>query len=274
MKNLFGIYESGESAYTPFIVRRLSQSKSRKLDEAMKTSEALDKKRRAPAWMSYVYVPAVIIGVMIIISFIIAPNGFEHAYKTRWYLFYAAALVFCLGVFCRVYMFVKNRKAKADPEADKFIAETEKLAKSCYFELGVPEGALEVDVIMPYVKIDKNGEERVRGDLTDSFINYPFKAFTEGENVCFADAAMVIALPKTSFTEVVTVDKKIYLKDWNKSLPPDDQKYKDFEIKLNGFGVVAVRPYYSVRLTDGDKTFEMFIPCYDIDAVKSLIGIS
>jgi|GEM_PF-3587825 len=274
MKNLFAIYKNDrESAYDDFVIRRLSSSTAEKIDRAEKAGESLDKKHSAPQWMFFTYLPALALGILMIVAMIIASDGFKHAYEARGYLLYIGIALAIYGLACRVFIAIKKKRAAADPDAGNFIEEAKKLAAECYKELAVPEGAVDMDIGMPLVKKDKEGRDKRLAASSTSYLNYSFKVFKEGENICFADGEQVVGVPAACFKKAVRVDKHMYLVQWNKEEHYDDEKFASFNIKRNGYGAFHVRPFYALIAEMGGETFEITIPPYEMSAFSKLLQL-
>ena len=272
MKNLFAIYyDKNTGAFEKYVTRRLSAEKSEKLDRAAEQSEKLDKKLKAPEWMVYTYFPALALGLALILVMLFGKGGFSYIYETRWYFLYVGIAAIVYGIFCRTFIAVKKIKSRRNPAVDEFKKSTEALGAECYKELGVPEEAADVDVIMPYVKTDKNGEEVLKRGLTESYINYSFKVFTEGDEICFADSTQVLSLPKDRFGKGEKVDKRIRLPQWNKSEPYNGDKYGGYAITPSGNGIV-VNGYYSIGLDLNGEQYEIHVPEYDAETLSSIIN--
>ena len=272
MKNLFAIYyDKNTGAFEKYITKRLSAEKSAKLDQAAERSEKLDKKLKAPEWMVYTYFPALALGLALILVMLFGKGGFSYIYETRWYFLYVGIAAIVYGVFCRTFIMVKKIKSRRNPAVEEFKKSTEALGAECYKELGVPLSAADIDVIMPYVKTDKNGEEVLKRGLTVSYINYSFKVFTEGDDICFADGTQVLSLPKAGFGNSEKVDSRIMLPQWNKSEPYNGGRYGEYVITPSGNGIV-VNGYRSIKIDLNGEQYEIHVPEYDAESLLSIIN--
>ena len=272
MKNLFAIYYGKNTdAFSDCVVKRLSAEKSAELDKAAEQAEKLDKKLTAPEWMVYTYFPALVLGLALILVMFFGQGGFSFIYKTRWYFLYVGIAALVYGIFCRAFIMIKKVKSRHDPAIGKFKEKTDALGAECYKELGVPHGAADIDVIMPYVKTDKNGQEVLKRGLTESYINYSFKVFTEGDNVCFADGTQVLALPKDCFSGDRKAQGRIRLPQWNKSEPYNSDRYGEYGVTPGGNGIV-VNGYRSFGLSLNGESYEILVPEYDADALSCIIN--
>ena len=121
MKNLFEIVcRSDDATYEKFVSRRLSKATSDRLEELSAYSDRLEKRLAPPAFMIYTYLPALALGLALILSILLAKSGFGTAYKYMGHLLYIGAALFSYGVFCRVFIFIKNRKSRNNPVIDDF----------------------------------------------------------------------------------------------------------------------------------------------------------
>ena len=59
---------------------------------------------------------------------------------------------------------------------------------------------------------------------------------------------------------------------WNKETAFNKGVYKNYKIRMNDFGMYAVKPYYSLQILSGGEEYEIRIPPYEREEVERLTG--
>ncbi|MBP5177485.1 MAG: hypothetical protein ILP02_02755 [Clostridia bacterium] len=272
MKNLFAVYDKKGDEYERFVVKRVSPDKSSLLDEAAELSESFDKSSAPSDWMVMTFIPALAIGLALILSYAFY-NKSGGALRLGWLTLTLGVAFMVYGAVCRVFIYLKRRKAAKDPERERLIERIKRISDSCKKELGVPADAKDVDVIMPYIKVGKDGSQKPAPAGGFKYINYPFSVYSDEESVFFADSSQVIAIKKSWFTAAEDVDDPVRLPQWNKDKPYNSDDYLPYGIMPASGGAIVVKSTYRLTFDCGDDQFEVILPDYDKDAFLSAGGI-
>ena len=255
MKNLFAIHKNeADNHYQRFIVKQLSEEGIAQAEGLLKEGQELNKKKNGFMWLGGVSVLLMVAGVSLTSMFIIS----------------VAALL--IGIVMQIIYLVLLHKRKDDPEVKDYVEKADRIAKQGEDELSIPSDALEIDVIAPLMKKNKKGEDRLTSSGLIQFINQAFKVYVDGDALCFADPTMVIAIPLSSIQGVTEITKRIPLPRWNKKEHFNSPKYKAYGVYTNQTGFIWIKNYFSINCSIEDEDYCIWIPCYDFDVIKPLLG--
>lgn len=135
-------------------------------------------------------------------------------------------------------------------------------------ELGVPEIALTVDVFPYHYK--NSGDTVLRVGKKGKFDNLAVSVFLREEQLCFATAQELFAVPLSEIKGFREYDEDFEMDMWLKPEEPDSDKYKAYGIRKSGFLSHKGHGYFGIRI--GEDAYEVLIPCYDFDGVKGLLS--
>ncbi len=273
MKNLFGINNKGNN-FSKFIVRSASITSNEKMDELANKGTMIQKKELGPGWLNIVSTICVGIGLMFILGIFGAKDGFKEALKTRGYLFYIGIALFALGLTHIIYKKVKSKKSKTNESVKNILKEKESIKRDVLDELGVPADAVIIDILITRVKENKDGKEVVKSMGLFTHLNSEVYFFVENDKACFADYSAVIQIPLESFKSADKIDKRIIIPTWHKEVSYNNEKYKEYKIKRNGYDMFYVKPYYSIKLLINNEDYEMLIPNYDLKEFLKVVPLN
>lgn len=273
MKNLFGINNKGNN-FSKFIVRSASTTSNEKMDELANKGTMIQKKELGPGWLNIVSTICVGIGLMFILGIFGAKDGFKEALKTRGYLFYIGIALFVLGLTHIIYKKVKSKKGEKSESVKNFLNEQELLKKDILNELRIPEDATVIDILLTKVKENKDGKEIAKTMGLFTHINSEVYLFLECNKVYFADYSAVIEIPLESFKSIDKINKSIVIPEWHKKVAFNNEKYKEYKVKQNSYGMVFVKPYYSIKLLIDSEDYEILIPNYDLKEFLKVVPLN
>ena len=274
MKNLFGLFKkTSDNNFDQFVLRKLSDDNSTKIDNLSNEGEQLKKEKVPPQWLSYVSIFAILIGLLFAVSILLAKDGFVNALQTRGYFFYIGVGLFVAGVVTQIIVRIKTKKSNSDPEVEEYVSRVEKTVKECEFELDIPETAVAIDVLFTIMKKNARGEEKLSQMALIQFLNQELKVFVENDLFCFADNVMVIGIPINSFKGIKIINKKIPLPQWNKSEPFNGPSYKPFKLYTNQTGFIWMKPYYEIDFEVDGEQYYFLLPSYEKDSFLKALGI-
>ena len=274
MKNLFGLFKkTSDNNFDQFVLRKLSDDNSTKIDSLSNEGEQLKKEKVPPQWLSYVSIFAILIGLLFAVSMLLAKDGFVNALQTRGYFFYIGVGLFVVGVVTQIIVRIKTKKSNSDPEVEEYVSRVEKTVKECEFELDIPETAVAIDVLFTIMKKNSKGEEKLSQMALIQYLNQELKVFVENDLFCFADNVMVIGVPINSFKGIKIINKRIPLPQWNKSEPFNGPSYKPFKLYTNQTGFIWMKPYYEIDFEVDGEQYYFLLPSYEKDSFLKALGI-
>ena len=146
----------------------------------------------------------------------------------------------------------------------------EEAAAEAARELGVPAGALSVDVLPYHYKVSDGAQVPV--GKKGRFDNVSVSAFVEGDALCLATAHELLRIPRAHISGYRTYDEEYEIDMWLKPEEFDSERYKEFGIRKSGFLARRLRGYYGIVI-EGEEAFELRIPCYDFSPVRELLSL-
>lgn len=273
MKKLFGINNKGNN-FSKFIVRSASTTSNEKMDELANKGTMIQKKELGPGWLNIVSTICVGIGLIFILGIFGVKDGFKEALKTRGYLFYIGIALFVLGLTHIIYKKVKSKKGEKSESVKNFLDEQELLKKDILNELRIPEDAIVIDILLTKVKENKDGKEIAKTMGLFTHINSEVYLFLECNKVYFADYSAVIEIPLESFKSIDKINKSIVIPEWHKKVAFNNEKYKEYKVKQNSYGMVFVKQYYSIKLLIDSEDYEILIPNYDLKEFLKVVPLN
>lgn len=136
-------------------------------------------------------------------------------------------------------------------------------------ELGVPEGALSVDILPFHYKI-KDGTPLPLGKK-NRFDNLSVSLFLEDGRLCLATAQELYRIPLGDLRGYRTYDEDFEVDMWLKPEEHNSEKYAEFGIRKSGFFSRKAHGFFGL---DIGGRYEVLIPCYDFGQVRELLKIS
>ena len=134
--------------------------------------------------------------------------------------------------------------------------------------LNVPEDAVSVDLLCFRYKKEE-GNLIVQAAMgAPAYVNVDVFAYTDGENLCFADMERVYTFPLAGMHTIEDVMEPIRLAQWNKKTPPEDHGLA----KKRGGAVIHL--YHILKFTHQGKEYGIYFPCYELETIKQLTGLS
>lgn len=274
MKNAFVFdIKSGEATENKFFVNRPSAQSKSKIDGAQNEIFGF-KKKAAPAWIYPVAWVIFGIGFVFLESFTdeAIDSGFYSAYSLFHYFFYIGIVLSVLGVGLIIIMTVRLRRADSDPVLAEMLKRADGLTLKALEEMGVPETAKKIDVLMPMQRTTKSGKIKPYAAYF-KYLNCAMWVYEGNGSLYFADADGVRAIPPGRITTVVKTDKKVACFGWNKEGGIKHGEYSG-SAKRAPTGVYKIKGYYSVVFNADDEPREIIFPAYERDILEALHGIT
>ena len=256
-----------------FITRTASQKKIEEYDNKRENLNQTIEKSRLPLSFQIIKLLCGFFSITVLFSCIGA--GFERALKN-------APVLIILGAICGVLWVVlhfiakgKEKTVLKEEQADYQLETLNQDLSSIYNELGVPEDAVEIDVLAFKYKL-KNGEIRpyAHGLQTTPYFNVCFKIYATPEELHVVDVESVYSFKKTEIKSIITVNKRISIPMWNKNEGPRQGEFKKYKMTLNNFGNIFFKPYYILEIEKDNQTFGIYFPCYELGTIEKLTGLT
>jgi len=194
----------------------------------------------------------------------------SEAYHNAPFLFYifiicalTAAMLYIVGR--RKYKIVSKSEEAVIAERRNDISE-----KNAYNELGVPDGALSVDVIMMNYKL-KNGKIVLKTTAFFSCINPIMRMYKEDNYLCLADLEKKYSISLDSVTNIRKIKKHFELPFWNKEIMYNKGEYKKYKITENN-GIICIKYAYALCIDYNGEIYELYFPPYELERFVQLTG--
>ena len=136
-------------------------------------------------------------------------------------------------------------------------------------ELGVPEGALSVDILPFHYKI--KDREPLPVGKKNRFDNLSVSMYVEDGHLCMATAQELYRIPLSEIRGYRAYDEDFEIDMWLKPEEHDSEKYAEFGIRKSGFFSRKARGFFGL---DIGGRYEVLIPGYDFSQIRKILQIS
>ncbi len=260
-----------------FISRSIPEEKREVMDERASKLQNKLVSAQTPGWMVTVRSIAGFAALIMAMNLfsVAMENGFSAIFGEN----HITGTIICLGAIA-VWFYLsreaKNRKkqAEADPEIKRISAELEVDIAMMMHEMGVPDDAKSMDILVFNYKV-KDGEVIPVAPMMipNVFMNFECKIFDGGDSVCLADGDSVYSFKRSEIKGISKVDTKITVYSWNKEEAISDPKFAPYSISTNKMGMVTCPYYYLVEIERGGEVHGLYIPCYEAETIRNIFGI-
>lgn len=276
MKNVFGVnVKTTEFDGKPLIIRKLSEDLTNEQKNIRGKMEQNEKRTTLPAWLKITQFILYLIGmcfVMVVLNLLL-----EMPIAKVWKNGSVVIIIGAVSLAIAVSLRIVERKKKKDVEESEDYQALEKHAESVieqsYNDLKVPQDATQFDALVWLYKEKKNGK-KVTAMMYDNqrrLLNA--KIFKQDNYVCIADARTVWGIPVDNLVKIKKISKSVLVGSWHKAERYDKGQYKQYNIKLTGVGLLAIKPYCALQFAYEGEDFELFFPNYELETVCSITGL-
>ncbi len=272
MHNIFKIYDHENEEIKKYTIREISKEKLEQMEKLEKEAQVITKKANGPLGLKIIEYIAFFIGLILFCSAINAYTETQKSTDLIKIVLIIGIAILLIGVFIFLYLRSRSKKISNDSSTLNLVEDINKSVNESYLELNVPSDAINMDILFIPTKIAKTGEEKHVKALW-TYLNQELKVFIEDDNLCFADSYRVIALKLDSFKNIVKINKRIAVPFWNKEKSFKDDEYKEYKVKVNGNGLIFIKPYYSVKHVLNDVEYEILIPNYELNNFLKLLPL-
>ena len=275
MKNVFGVNTTDKSVdWTPFVVREIGEDLSKRQDNIAVEGQAKEKQAKLPTWLKIVQYILLYVGLICIAGFLksIVETPIETVWKNIGGILIGGAIALLIGV---ALLCVEKKKVKdiAQSEDYQMLEKSfTNITEQSLDELKVPQDAKHVDIFAVLYKVNKKGKRKHLAMALSEFSAMSMSLFKEGNNVCFADLSVVIGIPLEGLS-IKKINKNATFVNWNKEEAPNKGIYKQYKITGNNYGVLWVKPYYSLQFTYQEEGYEVLFPSYELETICDVTGL-
>ncbi len=269
MKYLFNFSKKNDNQnFNKFVIKEADKELIEKHDKIFDEGESLSKEKTMNPIVETISLIVFLCALFIVVSFFASKKGFRFTYENNTILFYVSVGIMGVsGIITFISKILKWRASK-DPELEHLVFRENESARELEYDLNIKEDAINMDIIFASTKTDKQGIEKITNTSLINFVNMELKVFIEEDKLCFADIEKIIGIPLDSIKSIEEVNKTIALPAWNK----DEETLKKYKLKINGYNMIMIKPYYQVNLLLDNEDYYFYLPSYEIDVFKELIG--
>ncbi|QVK19260.1 hypothetical protein KHQ81_06050 [Mycoplasmatota bacterium] len=194
-----------------------------------------------------------------------------QAYKNAPVIIGMLPISFIIWLFLFTYERLIRNNVKESPEFEQSVQQVETVKKSCLSQLGVPEDAVQIDIIIFYYEVIAGKISRDK-TISIDFINQEKYMYIKDNELFIADLKRVVKIPLNQSTSLEKVNKKI-APMWNKKEEPAKGEYTKYKIRYDN-GMLNIKPYYIAHIDVGVDVYDLYIPAYDILKFINLTGLT
>lgn len=279
MKPIFGIdctqgKDNEQVNGSEFLVQRVSPALEQAFEKVSDETDTLEDTTKLPLGLRIAQYVTGAVGWLLAFCLFLPTKDvtLSQAYQNAPALFWVCGV--CLPVW-GVLKFLAHRKQKAilaQDSANQTLSRADGVMRAIYTELGVPEDAVDVDVLMFFYK-EKDGKIKFTEtplQLSTCF-NPAFKLYTDDEHFYLANLEGKYAFPLSCIGQLQEVKKRISVPEWNKDVPYNKGIYKPYKLTVNNMGMIFCKSYYILHLQIDGEDMGIYFPSYDLPAFEKLI---
>lgn len=257
-----------------FVSNKIDVSQEYKLQQTLNMKAKQELKASIPIVLTVIQAIAFIVWVSILAILsksLTDGTTFVQVYKNAPVIICMLPIAFVIWLFIFIYDRLIKKKVEESPEFEQSVQQVESVKKSCLSQLGVPEDAVQIDVIIFYYEVI---DGKITRDKTISidFINQEKYMYIKDNELFIADLKRVVKIPLNQSTSLKKVNKKI-APMWNKKEEPTKGEYKKYKIRYDN-GMLIIKPYYIAHIDVGVDVYDLYIPAYDISKFINLTGLT
>ena len=270
--DLTGNKENEQVNGSEFLIQMPSAALTNALEASSEKADATLEESKIPKVFRIIQSVCGIAGLLMVTGFLKADVSFAEGYQNAPWVVWTAGI--CLPVWLVLWIWGKL-KAKNVLESDESahtISRLEGTATAIYQELGVPNEAKDIDVLLFFYKM-KNGEIKVheKGMQITQYFNPEFKIFTDAENLYLANLEGKYAFPLSSVVKIHSVKKHIRIAGWNKEEKFDKGEYKQYKLTSDSYGCIHCKAYHILEINLRGESWGIYFPSYELPTVEACI---
>ena len=257
-----------------FIYKKLDGEALRQLNEAKEALDATANKAKLPIYVRTLRYVALLFGLLIVGSMFRADISLLETIRRASVLSISGILALILGGALWVFEKIREKRIFELENIQEKMDNLESAAQKASYELGIPENAYVIDVLVCNYTV-KNGKVKLYTPPLAStpFINVAMRAYFTDNKLCIADAETVFSFPLGILRVGRRINKNAILPQWNKDEAYNKGEYKQYNLRSSNMGIHA-KPYYVLEVERCGETLGIYFPCYERYVFENLIGIS
>ena len=259
----------------PFVTRRLSEPLEREYDRLCAEEAQFKKKSSLPAVLRFIRSVAGISTVAIPCVLLEDCSGSGRNKSGN-----ASAVSLFLGIGAIMFLIwliltlIEAKRARSITESSDFLSvkdESDALSLEAKKDLGVPENAVDMDLLASRYHWVNGEMYSVTSRLVWTYGNISFSAWREADCFCFADTTMRFDVPLDAFRGAEKIKKGYYITAWNKPDSFRSPEYKPYRIHIVN-GEICPVGYLAVQLEHMGENYELRVPMWEEDALRRITG--
>lgn len=258
-----------------FNIQKPSEAYRESFEKAAENQLELDKKAKLPLPLRIIQGVTGFAGLIILAGIFKSDLELTEAYNNAPVFFWICGA--SLAVWFVLYMLSK-KKAKAtysSEEGNLTASRLDKAMETIFAELGVPETAVQTDILSFTYKLKEGEVEPKTPPLgTTPFNNLIYRAYVHNGCLCLTNLDGRNEIPLEEIKEIRTVKKKIMLPEWNKETPYNKGEYKQYKLAADKGGFVHVKPYHILVFEHNGEEWGIYFPCYELPVFEGLTGLT
>lgn len=197
--------------------------------------------------------------------------GPVKAFENAPYCFVALLVAVMIFLLLTMMRSAREKAVTEDASSKRVLQQVETQTAHAYRELGVPDGAEDIDVLSFCYYMKSGGQRTEKVEMTE-FLNNCMKIFSTETHLCLADVENVYSVPLEEITGIRTVKKWISFKQWNKEIGYGEGKYKSYNIE-NNRGNLLIRSVRVLDFVHDGEQYSIWFPCYEEDILEKITGL-
>ena len=259
-----------------FISKSISGETKQGFEEKTEGFNDTVKKSQLPGWIQIVkyilglYAIIVAVGVLRALTSV----NIQQAFSNAPVLIISGIVCAALWLGLHLYSKKKEKDVFEEMDAEEQVASIEEDVNKIYEELGVPQNAAAVDILLFKYK-EKDGKiiPKTVGMQTCEFFNMEVKIFVRDGKLHLADVENLYSFDMSKLKSIETINKSTSLLSWNKEIGYDEERYKKHKISVNNLGNIIIKPYHILALEHNGEEWGLYFPCYELEIFEILTGL-
>ena len=259
-----------------FISKSISGETKQGFEEKTEGFNDTVKKSQLPGWIQIVkyilglYAIIVAVGVLRALTSV----NIQQAFSNAPVLIISGIVCAALWLGLHLYSKKKEKDVFEEMDAEEQVASIEEDVDKIYEELGVPQNAAAVDILLFKYK-EKDGKiiPKTVGMQTCEFFNMEVKIFVRDGKLHLADVENLYSFDMSRLKSIETINKSTSLLSWNKEIGYDEERYKKHKISVNNLGNIIIKPYHILTLEHNGEEWGLYFPCYELEIFEILTGL-
>ncbi|MBU0997220.1 MAG: hypothetical protein KKE16_04160 [Firmicutes bacterium] len=255
-----------------FITAEIDESLKNQIDKYDEMMIGLQKKVKLPLGLYIAKFLTLLLWVSVIIGVLKGLANhmtISQIYQNIPYLFYISPVAFVVWIGLEIFTLYKKIKIQKSEEVDDLQDFVDQVLRESMIQLDIPEESKEVNVLAFRYSIQNNKMKVLKTGMTQ-YIHFVKFMFIRDDQLCMADLYRVFSIPLSEIIDIIPIDKKIGLHNWNKSVPANHESYKKYKIRFNQYRMFFIKRYYSVKIRHNSDEYEFYIPNYELDTFLEL----